>query len=88
VRTLIDRGADVRACDLQMQTPLHEVLDRLDLDAHATTAIVQVLVAAGADIHATDSQGRAPLGMARDSGKSALVEALNPQTVAAGLQGC
>jgi ankyrin repeat protein len=77
-RMLIDHGADLRSRDLQMQTPLHLALNRLELDAAETTAVVRVLMVAGAEAEAADALGRTPLAMARDSGRRVLVAALNP----------
>ena len=58
---LIDKGAEVDACDAHGLTPLHWAAK----EGHA--ALVKLLLAEGADPHRKDHRNRPPLEWARNA---------------------
>lgn len=52
---LLDHGADVNACNNQLQTPLHDAVITLNLQ------LVELLIDRGAKINAQDALGQTPL---------------------------
>merc|ERR1712038_2080678 len=63
VKTLIESGANVKAVDYDMRTPLHVAV------AVGSDEIIQALHKAGADINAVDNFGLTPLSEAARHGK-------------------
>ena len=70
VRSLLDRGADVRAAQPDGATALHWASYR---DASAVAAL---LIAAGADVDAANDYGITPLALACENGAGAMVRRL------------
>jgi ankyrin repeat protein len=58
MRVLIAHGADVNACDLRLNTPLHAAAKSAQLDK------IEVLIAAGADVICGDALGATALHVA------------------------
>jgi hypothetical protein len=67
VESLLAKGADVNACALAKQTPLHLAVTR---------EIAQLLLSKGAQIEARDRWGRTPLFWAAGAGRKDVVEVL------------
>ncbi|KAI1374414.1 hypothetical protein F4677DRAFT_455428 [Hypoxylon crocopeplum] len=70
IRSLLDRGADIKACNYSGRTPLHQAA----LLGHED--IVRLLLNHGANIEAVDRAGNTPLVLARENKRELVVKLL------------
>ncbi|KAJ1527651.1 hypothetical protein ONE63_007613 [Megalurothrips usitatus] len=70
VRLLLRHGAEINCCDMLRMTPLHWAVQNQNIE------VIETLLQGGADPHAVSKFEKTPVSMAKDLGRSDIVDIL------------